>query len=207
MSLVRAFLAIPLSGDLKTALQRLQSDLKARNSEVRWSRLDNLHLTLHFFGEIHQENLEKIMASMLSVSNRHKPFQVNVTGLGAFPNVRRPRVVWLGLTPQHPLRQLHQDCQTSLQAAGIVTDSRPYAPHLTIGRVRARTDLTALSREIGTREFGQLAVDRLVLYESRLRPGGAEHRPLFSVALGIDADEHQGNSILFSGQSCRKERN
>ena len=184
MSSVRAFLAVPLPDVLQDALSALQNDLTSRARDIRWSRPESLHLTLHFFGTIPQENLEKIVVSMLSIRGCHQPFQVDVIGLGAFPSLQRPRVVWLGLTPQDPLRQLHRDCQQSLSAAGFDIDSRPYTPHLTIGRARKQAaSLVRLSQDLGDTVIGRLPVNRLVLYESRLQAGGAEHLPLFTAGL------------------------
>ena len=184
MSSVRAFLGVPLTAEVQETIGSLQNNLKARIRDIRWSRPENLHLTLHFFGEIEQENLEQIRVSVLSVKRCHRPFQVDVIGLGAFPDLRRPRVIWLGLNPQDQLGQLYRDCQRALREAGLVTDSRPYSPHLTIGRAKQRAnELTALGGELENKLIGHLPVDRLVLYESRLRPGGADHIPLFTIGL------------------------
>ena len=184
MSSVRVFLGVPLTAELQKTIRSLQDNLKGRICDIRWSRPENLHLTLHFFGETEQENLEKIRVSVLSVKHCHRPFQVDVIGLGAFPSLRRPRVIWLGLNPQDQLEQLYNDCQRALRKAGLVTDSRPYSPHLTIGRVKQRAkELTILGAEHRDKLIGQLPIDRLVLYESRLRPGGAEHIPLFTIGL------------------------
>ena len=189
MSSVRAFLGVPLTTELQEAIRSLQSGLMSRISGIRWSRPENLHLTLHFFGETAQENLEKIRVSMLSVKHCHRPFQVDVIGLGAFPSLRRPRVIWLGLNPQNLLGQLHRDCRRALHAAGLVTESRQYSPHLTIGRVKKKTnELTTLGSELRHQLVGHLPVDRLTLYESLLQPGGAEHIPLFTIGLDNETD-------------------
>ena len=190
MSSVRAFLAVPLTAGLQAAIGSLQSGLMTRIRDIRWSRPENLHLTLHFFGETEQENLEKIKVSMLSVKHCHRPFQVDVIGLGAFPSLRRPRVIWLGLEQRDRLVQLHRDCCRALHETGLVTGSRPYSPHLTIGRAKKRVaDLTTLGNELGNQLIGHLPVDRLTLYESRLRPGGAEHIPLFTIRLDNETEE------------------
>lgn len=190
MSSVRAFLGVPLTTELQEAIRSLQSGLMSRIRGIRWSRPENLHLTLHFFGETTQENLEKIRVSMLSVKRCHRPFLVDVIGLGAFPSLRRPRVIWLGLNPQNQLRQLHRDCRRALHAAGLVTDSRQYSPHLTIGRAKKKTnELTTLGSELKHQLVGHLPVDRLTLYESLLQPGGAEHIPLFTIGLDNETDD------------------
>jgi len=190
MSSVRVFLAIPLPRQLQEAIRELQSDLRSQIHDVRWTRPENLHLTLFFFAETPQENLEKIKVSVLSVKGCQRPFTVEVKGLGAFPNLQRPRIIWIGLEPGEQLRQLHENCRRSLHAAGIATESRPYSPHLTIGRLRQqKPDLAALCKAMGDFPVGRLPVDRLVLFESRLHPDGAEHIPLLTVNL----DDEPGN--------------
>jgi 2'-5' RNA ligase len=151
---------------------------------IRWTRPDTVHLTLHFFGATRADDLEKIRASMLSVRLREKAFPVDVLGFGAFPDRRRPRIVWLGLTPEGPLHALHQVCQAELVKNGFAVESRAFAPHLTIGRFRERAlDLTAVFAALAGRRVGGLPIDQLVLFESRLLPGGARHIPLFTVPL------------------------
>lgn len=190
MSSVRAFLAIPFADALQSALGTLQDDLRKQLHGVRWSRKENLHLTLHFFAAVDQENLEKIKASMLSVKRCQRPFRVTVTGLGAFPSLRRARVIWLGTRPQEPLGQLYRNCRRALQAAGVKTDSRPYFPHVTIGRARRQpVDLAVLDTRPVGEPVGGLPVTRMILYESRLTPEGPHHNPLFEVHFDEQADE------------------
>jgi len=182
--MVRAFLAVPLPPPLQHSIARLQSELAAAMPGIRWSRPETIHLTLRFFGDTSVDDLEKVRASMLSVTLRAQPFPVDLLGLGAFPDRRRPRVVWLGLTPAEPLQMLYQACQAELGRVGIAAESRAFTPHLTIGRFRERgPDLTALLAREAQRQVGRLPVTQLVLYESRLQPGGARHIPLFTVPL------------------------
>jgi 2'-5' RNA ligase len=182
MSSVRAFLAIPLPRQLQESIRVIQTELQASIAEARWTRPENLHLTLHFFGEIDQETLEKLKVSVLSIKGCQRSFQVEVKGLGAFPNPRRSRVIWLGLEPRGQLEQLHRATEQYLSQAGFTTDSRPYSPHLTIGRLLGgKLDLTELFSSMQQKTIEPLTVDRLILYESRLRPEGAQHIPLLTV--------------------------
>lgn len=184
MPKLRAFLAIPLPAALQQDIASLQSELSGELPGIRWTRPDTVHLTLHFFGDIHADALEKIRASMLSVKLREKAFQVDVLGLGAFPDRHRPRVVWLGLTPTEPLRSLQQACQEELARSGFPAEARAFAPHLTIGRFRGHApDLSTLFAGQAGRNIGCLPIGQLVLFESRLLPGGAKHIPLFTVPL------------------------
>jgi len=182
MSSVRAFLAIPLPRQLQESIRVIQTELQASIAEARWTRPKNLHLTLHFFGEIEQETLEKLKVSVLSVKGCQRPFQVEIKDLGAFPNPHRPRVIWIGLEPRGQLEQLHRVTERCLRQAGVTTDSRPYSPHLTIGRLRGdKLDLTELFSSMQEKVIEPLTVDRLTLYESRLRPEGAQHIALQTV--------------------------
>ncbi len=182
MSSVRSFLAIPLPDELKTAISGQQRALALQIPDVRWSHPENLHLTLHFFGETSQETLERVKVSMLSVKRSLRPFTVTVKGFGAFPGLNRPRVVWLGLEPVEELRRLHAACGNSLTAAGMAPEGRRFTPHLTLGRLRhPGGNLTKVAAEFNQKVIGTFRVDHLVLYESRLHPGGAEHSPLYSV--------------------------
>ena len=182
MSSVRAFLAIPLPWQLQESIRVIQTELQAGIAEARWTRPENLHLTLHFFAKIEQETLEKLKVSVLSIKSFQRPFQVEVKGLGVFPNPHRPRVIWLGLEPQGQLKQLHRATGQCLRQAGVTIDSRPYSPHLTIGRLRGgKLDLPRLFSSMQQKTIEPLTVDRLILYESRLRPEGAQHVPLLTV--------------------------
>jgi 2'-5' RNA ligase len=186
MTLARGFLAIPVPQDVRPAIVALQSELAARGGNLRWAHPEMIHLTLHFFGRVTEENLEKIRASMLSVGLQKQPFQVAIQGLGVFPNRHRPRVLWLGLVPEEPLRALYTAWQEALRRNDMQPEAKPFTPHLTIGRFRQRsTELEKiLADPAGTSFHAVLPVERLVLYESRLTPGRAEHIPVHSVFLG-----------------------
>jgi 2'-5' RNA ligase len=182
MSSVRAFLAIPLPRQLQESIRFIQTELQASISQARWTRPENLHLTLHFFGELEQETLEKLKVSVLSVKGCQRPFQLEVKGLGAFPNPHRPRVIWLGLESRGQLEQLYRATGRCVHQAGLTTDSRPYSPHLTIARLRGdKFSLTELFSSMQQKRIEPVTVDRFVLYESHLRPEGAQHIPLLTV--------------------------
>lgn len=184
MPTVRTFLAVPLPEPLQRNIAALQRELAGALPGIRWARPDTIHLTLRFFGETDTDDLEKIRASMLSVKLHGRPCQVDLLGVGAFPDRRRPRVVWIGLHPPEPLLTLQQCCEEVLGRAGIPGERRPFVPHLTIGRFRERGPelTTVLARQSG-RQFGRMPVTQLVLYESRLRPDGPQHIALFTVPL------------------------
>ncbi|NIQ98482.1 MAG: RNA 2',3'-cyclic phosphodiesterase [Desulfuromonadales bacterium] len=192
MAKTRTFLAIPLPEAVVVEISALQKQLKQDLPGVRWSRADNLHLTLRFFGDCSEEDLDKIIAAMVSVGALWSPFEATVAGLGAFPSLRRPRVFWIGLQGEDKLLSLHGDLEEGLAQRGFPKENRPFTPHLTLGRARGRIDDARSSlAPYQTKQCGTLPVDRLVLFASDLRPDGAVHRPLKTVYLGKDPGDAQ----------------
>lgn len=183
---IRSFIAIPLSEPVRTAAGEIQSRLQKSLPDVRWTRPGTMHLTLHFFGEIDEEKLEKARAVVVSIESLFPPFSVTLSGVGAFPSEHRARVFWLGVHSDK-IAELHDILSARLEQAGFACDRRPFRPHLTLGRSRGR-NLKAghiLSQEVDT-VAGEMTVDRLVLFESELRPTGAVHRPRQTIHFTAD---------------------
>jgi 2'-5' RNA ligase len=187
MDKMRTFIAVPLSAELQKAVGRVQRDLADALPDVRWVRPETIHLTLAFLGDIPQESLENVASSMLSIGELFAPFEAQVAGLGAFPSRARPRVVWLGIERCAPLLQMQAALTKIVTAAGLPVEDRSYTPHLTLGRCRSQRRMTEAGRIFERFEnvaVGTLEVDRVVLFESRLQPGGAVHLPRRTVILG-----------------------
>jgi 2'-5' RNA ligase len=176
MKTVRAFIALPLSGPVFERICQLRRRLVEALPDVRWMRPETLHLTLAFLGDIPEESLERIAGSMLSIGDVFAPVDITVDGIGAFPSLTRPRVVWLGVDGGETLSDLNAAVTTALRALDLPCDDRPFRPHLTLGRVRRpATDMGRTLRALGAARCGTLQCGRLVLFESRLGPGGARH--------------------------------
>ncbi len=181
--LVRAFIAVPLPEVLQQSLAELQNQLQATLPELKPAAARNLHLTLHFLGELTQEQLAETARLMVSIGQKKKDFNVFLKGLGFFPRRSRPRVLWLGLEPPDQLLALFEDLADGLLQLGLLDQKRPYQPHLTLGRFKVPpAKLDALCPFL-SQEFGTLRVERLVLYSSRLTATGAIHNPLQEVTL------------------------
>jgi len=181
---VRSFMAIPLDLALREQVVRLQNGLRRELPGVRWSRPENLHLTLRFFGDVPAESLERAAKLVLSLHPLGAPFELPSSGLGAFPSATRPRVLWLGFESCDSMRRLYARLDAALEGAGLPREPRPFVPHLTLGRARGHLpDISALLQRHGRGITTGLPVERIVIYRSRLLPGGAEHTPLYSFAL------------------------
>ena len=149
--------------------------------DARWIPAGNLHVTVWFFGEVAAPAvpaLEAALATPLPVP----PFDVQVGGAGAFPSAGRPRVLWLGLgAPDGAFRRLYDAVAERLEPLGYESETRPFAPHLTVARVRpggpARVHASLVHRafEAVPADAGRFTVDALTLYESRLSPRGARY--------------------------------
>jgi len=181
---VRSFMAIPLDLALREQVERLQNALRRELPGVRWSRPESLHLTLRFFGDVPAESLERAAKLVLSLQPLGAPFELPSNGLGAFPSATRPRVLWLGFESSDSMRRLYARLDAALEDAGLPREPRPFVPHLTLGRARGHLpDISALLQRHGHGIKGGLPVERIVIYRSRLLPGGAEHTPLYTFAL------------------------
>ncbi len=183
MTGIRSFLAIPLPSELQKRLGCLQQELKQGLPELRPTAPQNLHLSLQFLGDQPQELLARIGGLMLSIGDSNPSFSVVLKGLGSFPGGRRPRVVWLGVEPVAQLRALQAILAEGLCELGLPRETRPYRPHLTLGRLRRPPLESGILETLRESDCGWLEVNRMVLFSSRLTPQGAVHHPLREVEL------------------------
>ena len=182
--LLRSFIAIPLPTPVREKIASLQQRLQQALPELRPVPPHNLHLTLHFLGDRTHEQLADIGALMLSIGEKKKIFNVSLETLGVFPQRRQPRVLWLGVVPPDPVIDLHKSLTRGFLKREMPVETRPYRPHLTIGRFKAAPRNRDFLRPFMSQRCGSLTVDRLVLYRSRLTAKGAVHTPLQEVELG-----------------------
>ena len=126
---MRIFLAIELSAELRSRLGELQDDLRQRLRAARWVPTANLHLTVRFVGEVTVERVEILRRSLLGPIRSAPSFELALRGLGCFPNVRRPRVLWVGVEPVDPsLLELPQSLENAFRRQGFGKDARPFRP-------------------------------------------------------------------------------
>jgi 2'-5' RNA ligase len=184
---VRAFVAVDLDPELKSTVGDLIRRLEAARAEVRWTRPGGFHLTLKFLGEIDDEQIGRVKAALAEVARRHRPFALRLEGTGAFPGPRNPRVLWLGVTAEPGLAEFQDDLERALEGEGFPPEARPFRPHLTLGRVKGRDRLDRALTGLDERrqdDFGGMTVRKIALFESRLRPEGAEYRIVHEAELG-----------------------
>jgi len=185
--MIRAFIAFDLTQDLREALRALQEELRKARADVRWVRPEGIHLTIKFLGNITEERVEKIAEAMGTAVKGTPSLTIHLHGLGAFPTLRSPRVVWVGVREETGgLTALQDRIEIEMERLGFLREKRGFRPHLTLGRFksfRGREEIVPLLEQWNDREVGAFAPRELVLFRSTLLPSGAEYSRLKSIAL------------------------
>ena len=186
-SYVRAFIAVEINDAIRAGLADVQSTLKEANAHVSWVLPQNIHCTLVFFGDIFLSVLDSVADALSQAVKGVKPFEIEIAGLGYFGSAHSPRIIWSGIAGAvTPLVKLQNGLVTAILAAGLKPDLKPFSPHLTIGRVRSNRNAAGLVRAMEknkNKSFGKLAVQRIVLMQSRLMAEGPEYTILKAVIL------------------------
>lgn len=199
MSLLRTFIAVDIPHSIQEAIQQQINALRKviGDSPVRWVKADTIHLTLKFLGDVSSANVEILTQMLHAEADSCHPFDISISRLGSFPNSKRPRVLFIGIqAPACPepgrraeLEALHRGIESATAKLGYESESRPFSPHLTIGRVKQGAspgDLQKIRRaleETTIDSLGTARVDLVHLYKSDLKPTGAVYTKLFSAPL------------------------
>lgn len=188
---LRAFIAIELPPEtqkkLGQVIQKLQEQLQGVS--IRWVKPHNIHLTLKFLGEVSLNNLEAIKETLVREAAEVPPFEFSVGELGAFPNVKRPRVLWLHVAAPPELLTLQRAIDLQTTRLGYPSEERGYSPHITVGRVNRQADVEDFSRiaaVLQNMRLGLLEVVRVstvTLFRSDLHPDGSVYTPIAVASL------------------------
>lgn len=179
MDTIRAFIAIHLPAAVQEVLGAVSHELVPRVPEraVAWVQPERMHLTLRFLGDTPVARLAELGTMLDEVAAQHRPFRLQLGQLGAFPNERRPRVIWVGLTGDvQRVAGLQKALEARLAPLGWQPEGKPFSPHLTLGRVRRDDEQIRLPWGKGVAP-ASFTVREIVLMESQLRPQG----PLYTV--------------------------
>jgi 2'-5' RNA ligase len=184
---MRLFIAINLPKVERDRIHRGTRVLREAGYPVRWVKADSFHLTLKFLGIVPPEEVPGVEETLGGVAGRTGGFQMEVGGFGAFPTIRRPRVLWVGVNPSPALRCLKQDLEWALSEHGFEREARAFHPHFTLGRgtpedgAGAFRGLDALSADLSY--SAEIEVRRVDLMESHLSPSGPRYQLLSSFPL------------------------
>jgi 2'-5' RNA ligase len=191
---IRTFLAVELPGEARaqarSAIDALRPCVLGPPESVRWIPVENLHLTLKFLGSIDPDQVPRLLSGAAAKLAGEEPFEVELGGLGAFPNARKARVLWLGVSRgAAQLARLARKLDAAARRIGVSRERRAFHAHLTLGRMRQPGGGVALERARAP-EGRPFQVEEVVLFESRLAPTGATYVPLARLPLRpIEGDE------------------
>lgn len=192
MSLLRAFIAVEIPPAIHQAIEKQAAPIRSGldSSLVRWVPVENIHLTLKFLGDVSPANLDLLEQMLCAEVGQHRAFDLGFGGLGAFPNPKRPRVIWIGIQAPAGLEALQHGIEAATATLGYPDEQRPFSPHLTIGRVKqniASADMQKIRAALESSKVGSLGTTRVSavhLFKSDLKPSGSVYTRLFSAPLG-----------------------
>lgn len=179
-------MAIPLEASVREALYEAAAPLRAAAPRLRWVPAERLHLTVKFLGDTEPAHVGPLVAALGEVAGRHRDVPLVLRGAGAFPTLRRPRVVWCGVDPDPRLELLQHDVEEACAAVGFPVEGRAFRPHVTLARVKVPADAGggALARAAGAFAFeDEGTASSLDLMESTLTREGATYRCLLAAPL------------------------
>lgn len=181
---LRAFIAVALPEGLRQALQDLIAELSAASgSSVRWVRPEGMHVTLQFLGDVEVPRLDGLRRRLEKDLSGQHAFVAHLRGVGAFPNVRAPRVIWVGAESPE-LGELAARVGEAVSREGLPREDRPFRGHVTLGRLRRPAAPRALAQGIERHrqdDFGPFKIDAIHAYRSWLRPGGAVYTTQWTI--------------------------
>jgi RNA 2',3'-cyclic 3'-phosphodiesterase len=174
---LRTFVAVEITSAIRSRAMELIDALDGTAADVNWVEPQNLHLTLKFLGDVHQNEIARVCQAMARGAADVEPFGLEVCGAGAFPQAARPRTIWLGATTgTEPMIVLHDRIEAALAKLGFREEHRRFRPHMTIGRVRgvgpSITELGTLLQQQADFAAGRMNVGKVTLFGSTLTPDG-----------------------------------
>jgi 2'-5' RNA ligase len=182
MGKTRTFIGIDIGTGIRTSAVALQKELAKTGAGVKWATPESMHITLLFLGEVDDRELHAVCKVVTEAAAGEPPFPLRVSGVGAFPNARRPKILWAGIVAgAEPLQRLNAALEARLLELGCYRkEERGYTPHLTLGRVKGDSDSFTLATELPKRlawDGGGTSVDEVLVYSSEMGRDG----PVYTV--------------------------
>jgi 2'-5' RNA ligase len=188
---IRTFIAVDLPPNVLDALGQITTQLQAKlpDTPVRWVNFEKMHLTLKFLGDVSTENIGMVERILRSEAAKRQVMEIGIGGIGAFPKMRHPRVIWIGVEAPSELFDLRRGIEDGVARLGYTYDKYEFTPHLTLGRISRKASATDV-RKVGEvlHDFqvgfiGVARIDAVHLYRSDLHPDGAKYTRLYTADL------------------------
>lgn len=183
---MRLFFAVNLSAAFKEKMAELIEELRQYQVKVKWVKPENIHLTLHFLGEVEKDKSRLLGIALKKAVSGMKPWNIEIKGTGAFPNWKEPRVIWLGVHSEAPLYELQKKLVSQCTPLGFPPDKTGYKPHITLGRPRQwelSGPLQDRLQKMAAMSWGFERVEEVSLMSSSLNSRGAVYSPILTVNL------------------------
>lgn len=187
MARLRLFIAIDTPSEIKSQVAAIRDQLKESHADVKWEPDTKLHCTIKFLGDTDEDRLPLVLSTIEEIGSTTPPFSATYQNIGCFPDERNPRVVWVGIDdPDGTLHLLQEKIDSGLATNGFEREQRPFHPHVTLGRVKNRTNISHLLRMLETVTFmSKLVMLREVeVVKSELKSSGSVYTILKSISLG-----------------------
>ncbi|KPL02733.1 MAG: hypothetical protein AMJ73_08350 [candidate division Zixibacteria bacterium SM1_73] len=184
--IMRTFIAVELPEQIKKQIEVLQVPLKKTNAFVSWVKPGNIHITLKFLGEVPEEKIDEVFSATELALKGAKSFKMNLKGMGAFPDFRRPRVIWIGTGKGgEELSDMANKIEDEMEKIGYPKEKRKFSPHFTIGRVKSPKNIEKLVELVKSADFEteDIEVNEVTVMKSQLHPAGAIYTPLKKIPL------------------------
>jgi RNA 2',3'-cyclic 3'-phosphodiesterase len=187
MKSLRTFIAVEISSAVRAKAAELIGLLRATQADVKWVEPHNLHLTLQFLGDVPENQIAAVCKAVECGAAEIEPFELEIRGAGAFPNLGKPRTIWLGAKEgSEQMAELHDHVALALADLGFADEERRFQTHLTIGRVKSPKNVALLGpllRQHADFSAGVVSVDKTIVFSSRLERGGPIYEKLSTAAL------------------------
>jgi 2'-5' RNA ligase len=182
---MRAFVGIPIPHEIRRGIGEAVRELGRRVGGVKWVEVGNFHITLKFLGEIDESMSTVLSGSLRDATEKISSFTASLEGIGAFPSLSSPRVIWIGVEEGNSMvRKLQVEVDTELEGCGFQREKKPFHPHVTVGRVkRGARDIRKDVSEVRC-SFGSFSVDQICLFKSTLTRSGPIYDIIGEVPLG-----------------------
>lgn len=177
----RCFLGVDVTEGVRNELSKVQSEMKKIDADMKWVGPKNFHFNIKFFGNLKEDSIEQVVDRIYEAVEEINPFSVDLEGVGVFPSSDFIKVIWAGVEDPEDFREVVTSVEDSLSEIGIEKEDREYVPHVTLGRMKSgkgKEEVKELLEKFEGKEFGEMKIEKFILYESILKKEGPTYKKI-----------------------------